>query len=149
MFRLPTSVVRSWADLFWSADPPVCVRSWTTTSSPSRNATAAIVTWLRRSRIAEEPRDGGPRHGCALPCPGAAGPPEPPDGEGDGTARDSLRLTEPANAGMSTASGSAQEIPIPKEPRRVLTNSWNPGEADRRENSSGGPMALTWYGPAR
>jgi len=32
---------------------------------------------------------------------------------------------------------------IPKEPRRVLTNSWNPGEADRWENSSGGPMALT------
>ena len=37
VLRLPTSVVRSWADLFWSAEPPVCAWSWTTTSRPSRN----------------------------------------------------------------------------------------------------------------
>ena len=31
---------------------------------------------------------------------------------------------------MSTSAGSAHEIPIPNEPRRVRTNSCNPGEAE-------------------
>ena len=45
--RLATSTVRSCDDSPANAAPLAWVRSWTTTSSPSTKATAAIVSWFR------------------------------------------------------------------------------------------------------
>ena len=57
---LATKTVRSCVSSAASPAPPACARSWTTTSRPSTKATAAIVSWLRRTCIAVSPAGSRP-----------------------------------------------------------------------------------------
>src|SRR5262249_55635612 len=101
---------------------------------------------VAQRRAASDPPARG-RHG-ALPA-GALASGVGAGSVGLATARDSRSVTEPANAGTSTVSGSAHEIPIPNDPRRVRTNSSQPGRDESVVNSSFGPIADTSYGPVR
>src|SRR4029079_8478064 len=72
-----------------------------------------------------------------------------PDGAGDGTMRDARSVRLPANAGMSTAAGSANETSSPNVPRRVWMKSRQPCDRLSWSSRSSGPIARTWYGGER
>src|SRR3954447_18354479 len=89
----------------------------------------------RRRPLGRDPRR--PDHGASLPGGASLRGRADVDacgttGDADGTARDSRSVTVPANAGRSTVGGSAHEIPMPNDPRRVRTSSSNPGAAESR-----------------
>ena len=137
VFRLATSTVSSWADLAGERGAAGLGRDWTTTRSPRRHATAAIVSWLRRSRMPASRRAPGAARRAAR----------------RGRARHGARLAERDRAGEGRRldrSGSAHEIPIPNEldagPDELLPAGRAP-TAGRRGPS--GPIAVIWYGPAR
>ena len=71
-FRLATRTVRSCDESWASPAPPAWARSWTTTSRPSTKATAAIVSWLRRTCIAVSPAGSRLDPGRATVRPAAA-----------------------------------------------------------------------------
>ena len=130
LFRLPTSSVRSWADSVAGADA------------------AGLGPELDDDEQAEQERDGRDEEpGCA------------------GARRDRLMVAGrrrrrhgvrcdagsalPANAGMSTFSGSANEMSSPNVPRRVWMKSRQPCERPSWSSRSARADRRTWYGGAR
>ena len=103
-----------------SAVSPAWPRSWTTIEEAEDRGDAASGSWLRGAHR-------GSRHAPARgPLGTAAGGGRPP---GDGPRL--AEVEEPAKPGMSTAAGSAKEMPIPNQPRRVRMNSAQPCDRTR------------------